>query len=99
MKSEPRAAAAEPSTSTLPFDFTPLEQFPTIVWFDDVHGHCVYLNRYALDFTGRSLEEERGLGWVQALHPSDVEGYLQAYHLALGLRHPFEVEFRLRRHD
>src|SRR4051812_11157258 len=95
----PPLASPSDQSSELPFDCTLLEQFPTIVWIDDVRGHCVYLNRYALDFTGRSMDEERGLGWHSTLHPVDLENYLASFQLAVELRRPFEAEFRLLRHD
>ena len=90
---------APPTAPAIAFDQALLDQFPTIVWIDDGHGQCVYVNRFALAFTGRTMEDERGLGWIGTLHPADRENYQRAYEIAVAQRTTFETEFRLRRHD
>ena len=92
---------AKPSTPApaFAFDTELLDQFPTIVWIDDGHGNCVYANRYALAFTGRTMDDERDLGWLETLHPADRESYQTGYQNAVTKLTTFETEFRLRRHD
>ena len=93
----PLAAAGSPLA--IAFDRELFDQFPAIVWIDDAHGRCLYLNRFALAFTGRTIEQERDLGWLETLHPADRENYLRTYELAAGQGRNFETEFRLCRHD
>ena len=32
-----------------------------------------------LSFTGRSLEDERGFGWAEGIHPEDRDGRLAVF--------------------
>ena len=44
---------------------------PAVIWLSDRGDSVVFLNRYALSFTGRTMAELEGHGWHQALHPDD----------------------------
>ena len=50
-------------------------------------------------FTGQTLAEWQGSGWLDAIHPDDRAQVAERWQSALGERLPFEVEFRLRRAD
>ncbi|MBA2351810.1 MAG: PAS domain S-box protein [Burkholderiales bacterium] len=73
--------------------------FPNPVRRSDASGRCDYFNRAWLDFTGRSLEQELGDGWLEGVHPDDRERCMQAHGEVLTERTGFEVEYRLRRAD
>ena len=75
------------------------EQAPSMVWRSRADSKCDYLNSTWLAFTGRPLERELGDGWMEAVHPIDRERYLALYQEHFALRHGFETEIRLRRHD
>ena len=70
-----------------------------IVWSTDADGNVVESLSTWQAFTGQSLEQMRGTGWVHAVHPDDREGALNAWKRALERRSSFVSEFRLRRHD
>ena len=72
---------------------------PVMIWVAGPDGRSVYFNRPWLDFTGRPLEAELGHGWRDGLHPEDAPRCIAAYERAFERREPFEVEYRLRRHD
>jgi PAS domain S-box-containing protein len=72
---------------------------PAFIWLADAAQHCIYVNRAWLAFTGRSLEEEQGDGWLDCLHPADRERVRTANAEALVEQRYFAIEFRLRRHD
>jgi len=50
-------------------------------------------------FTGRSIEQELGNGWIEAVHPDDVQKCMSTYIEAFDKRMPFSMEYRLRRYD
>src|SRR5262249_25507795 len=58
-----------------------------------------YFNRPWRDFTGRSLDDERGDGWTEGVHPDDLRRRVNAYIEAFDRREEFRIEYRLRRHD
>lgn len=72
---------------------------PNMLWMSDTAGQNVYFNRKWLDFTGRRREELGGRNWVQSLHPDDRLRCLDTYFAAVASREPFQMEYRVRRHD
>jgi PAS domain S-box-containing protein len=72
---------------------------PVMIWLDGPDMNLIFENRTALDFMGRTLEEEKGLGWTDNLHPDDREMALAAYRTAAQVRQPYSTEYRVRRHD
>ncbi len=72
---------------------------PVMIWRAGSDGLCVDFNRAWLAFTGRSLEQERGDGWVEGVHPDDRELCKHDYREAVAMRRPFKIEYRLRRAD
>lgn len=78
---------------------TLVEQAPIMVWRSDLTKGCDYFNERWLAFTGRTLEQERGNGWAEGVHPEDFERCLAIYTSSFDGRRPFEMEYRLRRWD
>ncbi len=73
---------------------------PVMIWMDDAEGMSTYFNKPWLDFTGRSLEQERGRGSRDGIHPDDlVARFIAIYDAAFTARRPFQTEYRLRRAD
>ncbi len=50
-------------------------------------------------YTGQSEEEITGWGWIKALHPDDREAAAAIWKQAVATQSPYEVEYRVRRHD
>jgi PAS domain S-box-containing protein len=50
-------------------------------------------------FTGQSEEEIKGAGWANAVHPDDAERALESWNKAVAAKSPYEIEYRVRRHD
>ena len=44
------------------------EQSPIMLWRAAADGSGEYFDQRWLEFTGRTLAEERGEGWTQAIH-------------------------------
>ncbi len=78
---------------------TIVEQAPILIWRSDLSMGCDYFNERWLEFTGRTLEQERGNGWADGVHPDDLARCLKIYTEAFAARQPFQMEYRLRRRD
>lgn len=75
------------------------DSLPLLIWVDNPDKVTIFFNKAWLEFTGRTLAEELGEGWATLLHPDDVSRIYGVYDRAFAARVPFEVEYRLRRHD
>ncbi|MBZ0157804.1 MAG: PAS domain-containing protein [Alphaproteobacteria bacterium] len=76
-----------------------VEQAPIMIWRSDTSTGCDYFNERWLAFTGRTLEQERGNGWAEGVHPDDFQRCLDIYLASFKNREVFEMEYRLWRHD
>lgn len=72
---------------------------PVLLWMSGRDKLCEFFNQSWLAFTGRSMEQEIGNGWADGVHPDDMQPCLETYRSAFDARRPFEMEYRLRRHD
>jgi PAS domain S-box-containing protein len=72
---------------------------PVMIWMSGLDKRTFYFNKPWLEFTGRTLEQEPGIGWSEVLHPDDVERCLTTYATAFDARVSFELECRQRRCD
>ncbi|BDV43721.1 hypothetical protein GURASL_26440 [Geotalea uraniireducens] len=90
-----RKIAEENVAKLRDFYLTLFEEFPAPIWRAGVNGLCNYFNRTWLDFTGRTLEQELGEGWLQNVHPDDRDHCLISYRQAFNAQEPFVIEYRL----
>ena len=72
---------------------------PVMMWMSDASRGCDWFNAGWLRFTGRALADEIGFGWAQGVHPADRERCRSTYFAAFDAREPYEMEYRLHRHD
>lgn len=92
------AAASEIETTNDALFRTLADYAPTMLWLTDIDGGIIYFNKRWLDFTGLPREAMLGPGWVQCLHPDDRDRCLSFGLEQVGLRQPFQMEYRLREH-
>lgn len=90
-----RAEAAQPAQ----FFRELVENLPHIAWTARADGSAEYFNARASGFTGRTLKQLEGWGWRSIVHPDDWERCLARWTKAFKTGVPYEVEYRLRRHD
>lgn len=74
-------------------------QAPALIWMADEQNFGIWYNKRWLDFTGRTLEQELGFGWIEGMHPDDRERCATFCQTAFDTRQRFDMEFRLRRAD
>ncbi|HEU4409896.1 MAG TPA: response regulator [Polyangiaceae bacterium] len=72
---------------------------PEIVWTETPDGGVTYVNRRFVEHTGMPAERALGNGWWSVLHPDDRRLCLARRDEAARDGTPFELEYRLRRHD
>ncbi len=76
-----------------------LEALPQFIWTADAQGRTTSYNQGWYDYTGQARGEALGDGWLSVLHPDDAEPTDAAWRRSWADQLPYEVEYRLRRHD
>jgi diguanylate cyclase (GGDEF)-like protein/PAS domain S-box-containing protein len=72
---------------------------PVLIWVAEPDKSCSWFNHSWLEYTGRSIEQEFGSGWVEGVHPNDLNRCLDTYTSHFDARQPFQMEYRLRGKD
>jgi PAS domain S-box-containing protein len=72
------------------------ESMPQIVWVALPDGLNIYLNQQWVNYTGLSLEESYGNGWIKSFHPDDQKSALDAWQNAIANNTAYSLECRMR---
>ncbi len=72
---------------------------PVLIWMSGPDAQYTFFNKPWSEFTGRMPEQEQGNGWLEDIHPDDLQSCLNTYHSAFQARQSFRMEHRLRRVD
>lgn len=78
---------------------TMADNVPAMIWMSGDDKFCDFFNRTWLEFTGRTIEQESNEGWLENVHPDDVEKCIEDYKRSLKDEKGFYSEYRLKRHD
>jgi PAS domain S-box-containing protein len=76
-----------------------VELNPEIPWVMDREGNNLDVSPRWTTVTGLSKEQTRNLGWLEAVHPEDVEPTMKALQDGLRSGQPIDVEYRVRSVD
>jgi PAS domain S-box-containing protein len=76
-----------------------IETLPALVWCAAPDGELTYVNGRVLDYIGTTLESLARSGWLNFLHPDDVEPTVRAWSYAVAAGQPHEIQYRLQRFD
>ncbi|MFC3199709.1 PAS domain S-box protein [Parapedobacter deserti] len=72
---------------------------PVLMWGASADKRRYVFNASWFHFTGRSLEQEQGDGWMDGVHADDLERCVAIFSAAFDAQDAFKIEYRLRRHD
>ncbi|PYV28201.1 MAG: hypothetical protein DMG27_01925 [Acidobacteria bacterium] len=72
---------------------------PVMIWIAGPDAGLSFFNEQCLHFTGRSMEQMTGEGWIEDVHAEDRVVCTEAYLKAFQARETFQMEYRVRRAD
>ncbi|MEH2057784.1 MAG: ATP-binding protein [Nostoc sp.] len=73
------------------------EAIPQLVWTTDANGECDFFNQNWYDYTGLTLEQSLGSGWLAALHPDDIQSADEVWSDAVKNKTIYNNEYRFKR--
>lgn len=69
---------------------------PAILWTTDPDGSCTYLNKQWYETTGGNPGDDLRFGWLEKVHPEDIEKTKTIFLDANKNRIPFRLDYRLK---
>jgi PAS domain S-box-containing protein len=75
------------------------ESMPQKIFTANAMGEVIYFNEQWMDFTGLTFTQIRDWGWVQFIHPDDVQENIRLWKHSIDTGELFQLTTRVRRHD
>lgn len=72
---------------------------PVMIWISGADGLYNWFNKSWLEFTGRSIENEIGIGWTEHVHPEDRDRCIKVYEEHFAARTKFLIDYRMKHHS
>ncbi|WP_040282142.1 PAS domain S-box protein [Psychroserpens damuponensis] len=72
---------------------------PVAIFQTDIDGGCNYVNEEWMKYSGLTLDEARGFGWVSTLHPEDKDRVLDAWEKSIVSGVNFKLDCRILHKD
>ncbi|WP_017654411.1 ATP-binding protein [Fortiea contorta] len=69
---------------------------PDMLWRNDTRGNTAWYNQRWLDYTGQTMEEAQGYGWLEVIHPEDRAQSLANFQNSVNERCLLRQEHRIR---
>ncbi|MBG1239839.1 response regulator [Nostoc sp. NZL] len=73
------------------------EAIPQLVWTTNPNGECDFFNQNWCEYTGLTLEQSLGSGWLAALHPDDIQSADEVWSNAVKNSTIYNNEYRFKR--
>ncbi|MEH1938638.1 MAG: ATP-binding protein [Nostoc sp.] len=73
------------------------EAIPQLVWTTNANGECEFFNQNWCEYTGLTLEQSLGSGWLAALHPDDLQSADEVWSNAVKDSTTYNNEYRFKR--
>ncbi|MET0268151.1 MAG: ATP-binding protein [Duganella sp.] len=68
---------------------------PAMFWTTDQDHMCTFLSQRWFDYTGRTPAQDQGRGWMELIHPDDLDGVSASYTAACDHHQAFSIDYRL----
>ncbi len=75
------------------------ESLPQLIWMANSKGETTYCNQRVFEYFGLDASDSNIPLWRERFHPEDVENTFGAWRESIVRSEPYQVEYRLRRHD
>ncbi|MCC6287739.1 MAG: PAS domain S-box protein [Chitinophagaceae bacterium] len=72
---------------------------PQLIWTSDEKGNINYYNNAVYDYSGLTLQDLQGEGWLQIVHPDERQENLRLWERSIATGEDFIFEHRFRRFD
>ncbi len=72
------------------------DAMPQIVWEAAPDGQVQYYNQRWFDYSGRTLEQSKGFGWSELLHPEDIQPTVDAWTKAVEAGQEYTASCRVK---
>lgn len=73
-----------------------MELLPQIPWIIDPEGRALDVSQRWLEIAGMKEDQWRGFGWLDALHPDDLQPTWSAMRRSFASGEPIDLEYRVR---
>lgn len=72
---------------------------PQLIGVTAPDGSVMSVNAAHTAYTGMTVDDMRGTGWTEIVHPDDLDALVDGWHRAVTKGEPYDTQYRLRRHD
>ncbi len=75
------------------------QSLPQLIWIANAQGETTYCNHRVFEYFGLEASEMEVPQWAGRFHPEDEERAFAEWRTSIERAQPYQVEYRLRRHD